>query len=91
MHISIALKSEKFLTLGEKPTISIDPPPAESELGPKPFLRVHPGLGVVRWFFGQLAPGPPIQPLRSYCGLVTMSFWNPACTEAIGPPLLISH
>ena len=57
MHISIALKSEKFLTLGEKPTISIDPPPAESELGPKPFLRVHPGLGVVRWFFGQLAPG----------------------------------
>ena len=35
MHISIALKSGKFLTRGEKRTISIHPPTTESELGAK--------------------------------------------------------
>jgi hypothetical protein len=59
MHISIALKIEKFLTRGEKPTISIDPPPAESELGAKAVPGSASGFGVARWFFGQLAPRDP--------------------------------
>ena len=57
MHISIASKSEKFLTRGEKRVISIDPSPAESELGAKAVPASASGAWCRKMFLRAASPG----------------------------------